>query len=212
MMIDMKTVKRGTVVRLKPSTLRRWVFFGTGMTTLIGAIVFLVFAQLQSTNGKWLWQDGFQLDGGQWFDAARTTVTLVGIIGLGGAAFLAYRRQVSTEATHLLEQSSGLRDRYTTCAEQLAHDSVAIRLAGVYALASLADDWHKYGNGNERQVCIDLLCAYLRTPATMTTATQQPSNTTRSTGRTLAGQRYLRPANPAQAVEVATDGSVQKTV
>lgn len=34
----------------------------------------------------------------QWFDAARTTVTLIGIIGLGGAAFLAYRKQLSTEA------------------------------------------------------------------------------------------------------------------
>ncbi|WP_160320115.1 pentapeptide repeat-containing protein [Rhodococcus rhodochrous] len=56
-----------------------------------------------------------------------------------------------------------LRDRYTTCAEQLGHDSAAIRLAGVYALASLADDWHAAGNIAEQKVCIDLLCAYLRT-------------------------------------------------
>ncbi|MBM7460532.1 pentapeptide repeat-containing protein [Rhodococcus coprophilus] len=55
-----------------------------------------------------------------------------------------------------------LRERYTTCAEQLGHDNSAIRLAGVYAIASLADDWHEFGNDSERQVCIDLLCAYLR--------------------------------------------------
>ncbi|MFD4932897.1 pentapeptide repeat-containing protein, partial [Peribacillus butanolivorans] len=64
---------------------------------------------------------------------------------------------------HTASTERNLRDRYTTCAEQLAHDTAAIRLAGVYALASLADDWHTFGNNDERQVCIDLLCAYLRT-------------------------------------------------
>jgi hypothetical protein len=44
-------------------------------------------------------------------------------------------------------------------AEQLGHDQAAVRLAGVYALARLADDW-----AEQRQVCIDVLCAYLRMP------------------------------------------------
>ncbi|TYQ00853.1 UNVERIFIED_ORG: pentapeptide repeat protein [Nocardia globerula] len=149
------------MARIRPATLRLWVIFGTVATTAAGTALLITFARLQAS--LWVWQDGFYLTGDQWFNAARTTVTLVGIVGLGGAAFLAYRKQVSTEATHLLEQSSGLRDRYTTVAEQLGHDSAAIRLAGVYALASLADDWHDFGNDNERQVCVDLLCAYLRT-------------------------------------------------
>src|ERR1044072_3604391 len=34
-----------------------------------------------------------------------------------------------------------------------------MRLAGVYALAGLADDWE-----DGRQTCIDELCAYLRMP------------------------------------------------
>jgi uncharacterized protein YjbI with pentapeptide repeats len=34
--------------------------------------------------------------------------------------------------------------------------------AGVYALAALADDWHAFGRTDERQVCIDVLCSYLR--------------------------------------------------
>ncbi|MFX0580268.1 pentapeptide repeat-containing protein [Nocardia nepalensis] len=64
--------------------------------------------------------------------------------------------------TRKLETARDLRTRYTTVAEQLAHHATAVRLAGVYALAALADDWHAFGNDSERQVCIDLLCAYLR--------------------------------------------------
>ncbi|WP_280376547.1 hypothetical protein [Nocardia wallacei] len=42
-------------------------------------------------------------------------------------------------------QESALRDRYAAIAAQLAHDSAAIRQAGVYALTALADDWHVFG-------------------------------------------------------------------
>jgi Pentapeptide repeats (9 copies) len=35
----------------------------------------------------------------------------------------------------------------------------AVRLAGVYAMAGLADDWEA-----NRQTCVDVLCAYLRMP------------------------------------------------
>ena len=145
----------------EPRPLRAWVALGTAVTTGVGLVVLLIFARLQA--GLWVWTDGFFLNGTEWFDAARTTVTLIGIIGLGGAAFLAYRKQLSTESAHVLTETSALRVRYTTCAEQLGNDNFAIRLAGVYALASLADDWHMFGNDDERQVCIDLLCAYLRT-------------------------------------------------
>lgn len=37
--------------------------------------------------------------------------------------------------------------------------TIAVRLTGVYALARLADEWEE-----QRQVCIDALCAYLRMP------------------------------------------------
>jgi len=43
--------------------------------------------------------------------------------------------------------------------ELLGHSAAAVRLAGVYVMAELADGWPRY-----RQVCIDVLCAYLRTP------------------------------------------------
>lgn len=60
------------------------------------------------------------------------------------------------------ETARDLRSRYTTVAEQLAHESATIRVAGIYALAALADDWYGFGSERERQVCIDLLCAQLR--------------------------------------------------
>jgi uncharacterized protein YjbI with pentapeptide repeats len=70
--------------------------------------------------------------------------------------------QQSRLLVHQRETARDLRSRYTTVAEQLAHESAKIRVAGIYALAALADDWYSFGSERERQVCIDLLCAQLR--------------------------------------------------
>jgi hypothetical protein len=61
----------------------------------------------------------------------------------------------------LKEQSvRDLNERFATAAGQLGSDKpAAVRLAGVYAMASLADDWEK-----NRQTCVDVLCGYLRMP------------------------------------------------
>jgi len=84
---------------------------------------------------------------------------------------LAYRRQRTSEDTYRLElgrhadsQVVDLRSRFAKAAEQLGHDSPAVRLAGVYAMAALADDWQDAGDDAQMQVCIDVLCAYLRIP------------------------------------------------
>jgi hypothetical protein len=44
-------------------------------------------------------------------------------------------------------------------AEQLCHDKPSVRVVGVYAMAELANDWD-----SGRQLCIDVLCAYVRMP------------------------------------------------
>jgi uncharacterized protein YjbI with pentapeptide repeats len=49
--------------------------------------------------------------------------------------------------------------RFTAIAAQLDHEMSAPRLAGVHAMADLADDWPE-----NRQTCVDVLCAYLRRP------------------------------------------------
>lgn len=57
------------------------------------------------------------------------------------------------------QRTRTLNERFATAAEQLGSDKPAVRLAGVYAMASLAEDWEE-----NRQTCVDVLCAYLRMP------------------------------------------------
>ncbi|MEU5700464.1 pentapeptide repeat-containing protein [Streptomyces aurantiacus] len=92
-------------------------------------------------------------------DVLTATVTALTLIGAVLAGLYAYRKQLLAEGDAHRAEASQLADRYTTAAEQLGHDQAAVRLAGVYALARLADDW-----AEQRQVCIDVLCAYLRMP------------------------------------------------
>ncbi|WP_196248696.1 pentapeptide repeat-containing protein [Rhodococcoides fascians] len=74
------------------------------------------------------------------------------------------------EQAHRRETTRDLRTRFTTAAAQLANPGAPVRLAGVFSLGSLADDWAAFAGGPipsvERQVCVDLLCAYLRNDTT----------------------------------------------
>lgn len=62
------------------------------------------------------------------------------------------------------EQNRELRARFATATDLLSSGAYAAQLTGVHELAALADDWAEFGKPWERQVCIDLLCAQLRTP------------------------------------------------
>jgi uncharacterized protein YjbI with pentapeptide repeats len=102
-------------------------------------------------------------------DAIATRAFAV-VAGLGGAALLVinYRRQRTTEAEDARAELAAARDdtrlfteRFTTASEQLGSDQAAVRLAGVHALAHLADD---APTDELVQMVIDVLCAYLRMP------------------------------------------------
>lgn len=93
-------------------------------------------------------------------------IALAVVAGFGGVVLLAvnYRKQRFTEKAHLLsegqenrEQTKLLNERFASAAEQLGHDEASVRLAGVYAMAGLADDWPA-----GRQQCVEVLIAYLR--------------------------------------------------
>ncbi|MBB5853883.1 hypothetical protein ACFQ05_11295 [Amycolatopsis umgeniensis] len=95
-------------------------------------------------------------------------IALAVVAGLGGVVLLAVnmRKQRVAESEHLIaqakderEQAQSFNERFGTAAEQLAHDNAAVRLAGLYAMAGLADDWVA-----NRQICVDVLCGYLRLP------------------------------------------------
>ncbi|WP_399554260.1 pentapeptide repeat-containing protein (plasmid) [Streptomyces anulatus] len=92
-------------------------------------------------------------------DNVKTTVTALTLVGAVLAGLYAYRKQLLDEGASHRADATQLAERYTKAAEQLGHDQAAVRLAGVYAMARLADDWQE-----QRQVCINVLCAYLRMP------------------------------------------------
>lgn len=89
-------------------------------------------------------------------------ISLAVVAGIGGvvALVVGYRKQRVTEAGEAREQTKLYAERFDQASDKLGSDSPAVRLAGVHALASLADDWE-----GGRQMCIDVLCAYLRMPA-----------------------------------------------
>ena len=75
------------------------------------------------------------------------------------ALIVAYRRQKIAEADSVHDRTRVFNERFTTIAAQLGDAQPAVRLAGVHAMAGLADDWEQ-----NRQTCVDVLCAYLRLP------------------------------------------------
>jgi membrane protein implicated in regulation of membrane protease activity len=92
-------------------------------------------------------------------ELVRTTITVTGLVGVVLAGVYAYRKQRLAEGDGRRADEVQFAARYSAAAEQLGHQSAPVRLAGAYALARLADDWP-----DERQACVDVLCAYLRLP------------------------------------------------
>ncbi len=84
-----------------------------------------------------------------------TKLSLTVVAGVGGivALVVAYRRQRDLEQGRFVE-------RFGAAAAQLGNTDVAVRIAGVYAMAGVADE----SRGLRRQQCIDVLCGYLRLP------------------------------------------------
>jgi membrane protein implicated in regulation of membrane protease activity len=92
-------------------------------------------------------------------DAIKIVLSVVAGVGAVVALTVAYRKQDQGEAAEHREDMKLYNDRFGKAADQLGSDKAAVRLAGVYSLAGLADDWRE-----GRQTCIDVLCAYIRMP------------------------------------------------
>lgn len=71
-------------------------------------------------------------------------------------------RQTEVEDQRRTEAERDLRARFIAAVELLSADAPVKRTAGLYALAALGDDWLTFGSVNELQVCIDVMCGYLR--------------------------------------------------
>lgn len=87
------------------------------------------------------------------------------VAGLGGVALLiiSYRRQRTAESDVERENIKLFTDRFSVASSQLGDAEPAIQMAGVHALALLADE--APDNREELvQMIIDVLCSYLRMP------------------------------------------------
>ena len=87
-------------------------------------------------------------------------VSLISLAGTVVVAIAGFRATRSVGENTLAEQRTRtLNERFAAMAAQLGDAQPAVRLAGVHAMAGLADDWQQ-----NRQTCVDVLCAYLRLP------------------------------------------------
>lgn len=100
-----------------------------------------------------------RIDSKTLFDLVKLSFGVVAGAGALVALVVAYRRQQIDEDGALREATRLHTERFATAVGQIGHDSAAVRLGGVHALAGLADD---APTRDLRQTCIDVLCAYLR--------------------------------------------------
>jgi uncharacterized protein YjbI with pentapeptide repeats len=72
-------------------------------------------------------------------------------------------REERTDERHRLDLAQArarlMSELFGKATEQMAGREPAVRVAGVYAMANLADEWQE-----RRQQCVDVLCAYMRLP------------------------------------------------
>jgi hypothetical protein len=96
-------------------------------------------------------------------EAVRTQLlTLSAGVFAAGALIFTARNFTLSRTTFRAAEVRVLNERFATAAEKLGSDKPpAVRLAGMYAMAGLADDWEA-----NRQVCVDVLCGYLRIAST----------------------------------------------
>lgn len=128
-------------------------------------------------------------------DVIKATITVAGFVGAVLVGVYGYRKQRLVEGEAHRADAEQFARRYTSAADQLGHEKAAVRLAGVYAMARLADDWYE-----QRQVCIDVLCAYLRMPYEPNTASEKHREGEREVRHTIIRliRDHLRdPSDPA---------------
>lgn len=138
-----------------------WIFAGLAVVAITLFLFWISFDRphLQSQAAKGVGPAAL-------FNAAKLALAVVAGIGGVVALVVAFRRQRLGEADHERQDRATARDetrlfseRFARATEQLGSEQAAVRVAGVYALAGLADDWPA-----GRQTCVDVLCAYLRMP------------------------------------------------
>lgn len=202
--------RRPDLTPLQPSA---WLTVGTAAASAtLGAIV--VFVLLAWALGLSLHVSGSDAHAVEQrkvlIEAVKVSLAMAAALGAVVALALNYRRHRIDESQSHRDDQRLYTERFESASEQLGHGQPAVRLTGVHALARLADDWEE-----QRQMCIDVLCAYVRLPSTPArTATdgeplagnEQPERTPRAeleirqtVIRIIAEHLRSRPEDPMRA-------------
>ncbi len=104
----------------------------------------------------WLlwWLLGAKAETPNQLDLTKIALSVGAGVGAAVALVVAYRRQRDLERGRFAEL-------FGAAARQLGDSDPAVRIAGVYAMAGVADE---FSAPSRRQQCIDVLCGYLRLP------------------------------------------------
>jgi hypothetical protein len=145
---------------LKPMPALIGTFLGGAV---VGWLLFVGLARLSGNDIAWWSPRLGAIPQAELFDIVRIAATVAALFGGLFAILYAYRKQRVEEASGHRADAEALSKRYQDAAGQLGHAAAAVRLAGAYALARLADEWEE-----QRQTCVDVLCAYLRMRPKMT--------------------------------------------
>lgn len=142
------------------------VDFQPGQGTVLGGAAVLVGGGLTYLASHQKRASDERIEAAKYRQTARQIRLAEGEAGRARAEFdRTLQSQLATQnAAAKREQNRELRARFATATTLLSSGAYAAQLTGVHELAALADDWAEFGKPWERQVCIDLLCAQLRTP------------------------------------------------
>ncbi|MGA4789147.1 pentapeptide repeat-containing protein [Nocardia sp. AB354] len=141
--------RRGTFAQRQAQRIQR--------SALLVSVVSVVLGGLAIAGIAWwvLWLAlGAKADTPNQLDLTKIALSVSAGVGGAVALVVAYRKQRDNERGRFAQL-------FGAAAAQLGNADVAVRMAGVYAMAGVADEFAARGM---RQQCIDVLCGYLRLP------------------------------------------------
>ena len=129
------------------------LFLAITLWVLLGLILYTFLSAIWG-EGQWpgrLFSGWHRLENTSTLERVKTTLTAIGGIGGVGYLVIKYRERSAAERGEADE-------KLLQAVQQLGESSAQVRIAGVYALANVADT---YGDSYIQRV-IDILCGYLR--------------------------------------------------
>lgn len=117
----------------------------------------------------------------------KTSLTVIGGIGAIGYLVIKFRERSALERSEADE-------KLVRAVQQLGDTSPQVRIAGVYALADVADTYE----GPYHQRVVDILCGYLRTDRLLKNANGETCYATNKDG-TLDYDRPISPDGPVES-------------